>query len=209
MKALGRPRSFDRDQALRSAMEVFWARGFDATTLQELLTAMGGLTPPSFYAAFGSKEDVFLEAVDLYQRQIGGRIQQACEEPATAREAIEAMLREGVNALTAPGLPRGCLLLGAMNCTNPRIQAHLVEMRCRAPEMIRRRLERGVRDGDVPSGLDLAGMASFYGDEPSRAVLMRAVDGAMAAWDALVSPARAASRTRRKPRRSRRSRAAV
>jgi AcrR family transcriptional regulator len=215
MTPLGRPRSFDRDHALRSAMEVFWARGYDATTLQDLLTAMGGLTPPSFYAAFGSKERVFLEAVELYQRQIGGRIMQAYSEPPTARAAIEAMLREGVNTLTTPGLPRGCLLIGAMNCTNPTIQAHLHEMRCQAPELIHRRLERGVDDGDVPAGLDLVGIASFYAtvihglgvrarDEPSRAVLMRAVDGAMAAWDALVSPARTSGTGRKPARRSRR-----
>jgi hypothetical protein len=104
-----------------------------------------------------------------------------------------------------------------MSCTNPTVQAHLLEMRCQAPEMIRGRLERGVREGDVPPGLDLAGMASFYAtvihglgvrarDEPSRALLMRAVDGAMAAWDGLVSPARA-SRARRKPLRRHRRRA--
>ena len=218
MTPLGRPRSFDRDQALRSAMEVFWARGYDATTLQDLLTAMGGLTPPSFYAAFGSKEAVFIEAVDLYQRQVGGRIQQAFNEPPTAREAIAAMLREGVNALTTPGLPRGCLLLTAMSCTNPTVQAHLLTMRCQAPAMIRGRLERGVRDGDVPPGLDLAGVASFYAtvihglgvrarDEPSRALLMRAVDGAMAAWDGLVSRASRARRTPVRPRCRRRARA--
>src|SRR5687767_8617357 len=125
MTSSGRPRSFDREQALRSAMEVFWARGYDGTTLQDLQAAMGGIAPPSFYAAFGSKEDLFMEAVDLYRRVVGARSIQALEGPPTARASIEAMLRETVNAFSGRGAPRGCLLVtGAITCASPRIQDH-------------------------------------------------------------------------------------
>ena len=55
MAVRGRPRTFDREQALRSALEVFWERGYDGATLEELQAAMGGIAPPSFYAAFRSK----------------------------------------------------------------------------------------------------------------------------------------------------------
>jgi AcrR family transcriptional regulator len=55
MATRGRPRTFDRDDALRRAMTVFWARGYEGATLDELKEAMGGITSPSFYAAFGSK----------------------------------------------------------------------------------------------------------------------------------------------------------
>src|SRR4051794_34171198 len=58
----GRPRSFDRDQALARAMQVFWEKGYEAASMQDLLTAME-ISSPSLYAAFGDKEALFLEAV--------------------------------------------------------------------------------------------------------------------------------------------------
>src|SRR6202043_1716034 len=68
MTQRGRPRSFDRQAALRQAMQVFWALGYEGATLNELQEAMGGIAPTSFYAAFGSKEELFREAVELYSR---------------------------------------------------------------------------------------------------------------------------------------------
>lgn len=210
MAVRGRPRSFDREEALRSALDVFSERGYDATTLQDLQAAMGGITPPSFYAAFGSKEQLFREAVELYRTTHGERPLRALEGEPTARAGIEAMLREAVSIFAAPGSARGCLvILAGMNCTNPDVQAHLLAMRAQIPEMIRKRFERAVRDGDLPAGLDTAGMASFYAtvihgiaararDGASRKALSAVVDGALAAWDGLTaSPARRARERRR------------
>jgi AcrR family transcriptional regulator len=72
MAKRGRPAGFDRAYALERAMEVFWARGYEGATLEDLQAAMGGISPPSFYHAFGSKEALFKEAVDLYVATIGG-----------------------------------------------------------------------------------------------------------------------------------------
>lgn len=58
MAPRGRPRSFDRDQALERVMQVFWAKGYEGAQLTDLVAAIG-ITPPSFYAAFGSKEAAF------------------------------------------------------------------------------------------------------------------------------------------------------
>jgi AcrR family transcriptional regulator len=69
MAKAGRPRSFDRQEALRRAMNVFWALGYEGTTLVDLLEAMENITPTSFYAAFGSKEE--LQRVPLSKRSCG------------------------------------------------------------------------------------------------------------------------------------------
>src|SRR5688500_13596233 len=75
----GRPRSFDRDTALGQAMEVFWAKGYEGTSISDLTEAMG-INPPSLYAAFGDKERLFLEAIDRYQVARGASCPY-CDEP--------------------------------------------------------------------------------------------------------------------------------
>jgi AcrR family transcriptional regulator len=201
MAQRGRPRSFDREQALQQAMEVFWALGYESATLADLQTAMGGITAPSFYAAFGSKEELFREAVDLYCRTVGTATVHALTKPTTARASIKAMLRGAVDSFCGPDKPRGCLIvLGTMTCARAsrKVRDHLLTMRLQRGEHIRQRLERGVEEGDLPAGLDLAALAFFYTtvllglavqarDGASCEELMAAVDGAMAAWGKLVA----------------------
>jgi AcrR family transcriptional regulator len=196
----GRPRSFDRDEALRQAQTLFWAHGYEGVTLSDLQTAMGGITAPSFYAAFGSKEDLFREVVELHRQCEGRAPVEALNGSATARQAIEDMLRAAAKGFTQPGKPSGCLLLvGAMNCAhaNRGIAGYLQDVRLQRQKVIRQRLRRGLRDGDLPTGVDLGALAFFYlavldglalqaRDGASRKALMAAIDGAMAAWDALV-----------------------
>jgi len=203
MAARGRPRTFDREQALRSAMDVFWARGYDGTTLEELQAAMGGIAPPSFYAAFGSKDRLFREAVDLYRARMSERIGTALDRP-TAREGIAGLLRVATDQFCSDTGPRGCLvLLGALTCSraDKDAQAHLDALRHEGTEMIRLRLTRAVSDGDLPGGTPVAAMASFYTTVlhglavraragASRKELIASVDAAMAAWDPLVDKTR-------------------
>lgn len=208
MAARGRPRTFDREQALRSAIEVFWARGYEGATLEELQTAMGGIAPPSFYAAFGSKDALFREAVMLYYGRMRERIMAALEAP-TAKEGIEALMREGIEQFSTGDGPKGCLIvLGALNCTRANKDAHdyLYELRQQGQEVIRQRLARGVADGDLPANTPVSEMSFFYltvmhglavraRDGASRQALMGAARSAMAAWDPMVNAARRARRT--------------
>jgi AcrR family transcriptional regulator len=210
MARRGRPRSFDREDALRRAMEVFWALGYEGATLTGLQEAMGGITAPSFYAAFGSKEDLFREAVELYSKTLGVPMMKALAEEPTARASLEALLQAAVEAFCRPGKPRGCLLvLGAINSmpANKSVRDHLRGLRARRQKVIQERLQRGVAEGELPSGLDLGALASFYTtvvdglaiqarDGASRKTLTYAVRCAMAAWDTVVAESRVSVRTR-------------
>jgi AcrR family transcriptional regulator len=201
MPKRGRPRGFDRDEALRQAMEVFWEKGYEGASLDDLQAAMGGINPPSFYAAFGSKEQLFLEAIRLYAETVGAKPMRALLEAPTARGAVEAMLRESASVFCSRDTPRGCLVvLGAINCTpaGKNIQEHMCGYRMQAPALIRQRLERGAAEGDLPPALDPEPLASFYAavlmglsirarDGASREELDSAIDCAMAAWDALLT----------------------
>jgi AcrR family transcriptional regulator len=198
----GRPPTFDRDEALRGAMMVFWEKGYEGTSLDDLLAAMGMSSPPSFYAAFGSKERLFFEAVELNSQTFGLRPIQALEAARTARDGVRAMLRASVEIFTGAETPAGCLVfLGAVNCApvSKSIQDRMVGYRAQVSNVIRNRLARGMADGDVPSGIDLEPVVSLYAtllnglplrarDGASRTELLVGVEAAMTAWDQLTKP---------------------
>jgi AcrR family transcriptional regulator len=204
-RARGRPRSFDRDKALLAAVRVFRERGYEGATLADLQEAMGGISPPSLYAAFGSKEELFREAVSLYVASTGHAGRCALEAPRTStRDAIEQVMRATVAAITKTGEPRGCMLvLGALNCTSEDADGaaaseHLHRLRLTSYRSIADRIRRGIREGDVPRGTDADGLATFVTalinglsvlarDGASRAALNAAVDRAMRAWEATVA----------------------
>jgi AcrR family transcriptional regulator len=201
----GRPRGFDRAEALRHAMRLFWAKGFDGASMADLTAAMG-INPPSLYAAFGSKEALFREATDLYSETEGVDIWRSLHQPATARQAVEGFLRESAAAFSRAGDPPGCLIvLGALNSNgnNAAICEDLRQRREANVAELRTRLEAAVREGELPAGIDCEAIAVFYvtvqqgmsiqaRDGASYARLLAAADGAMAAWDSLTagSPAK-------------------
>ena len=213
MASRGRPRSFDRDAALRSAMELFWTRGYDGTSLEELLQAMGGLTPPSFYAAFGSKEQLFQEVVDLYRCTVGDAPVRALAL-ASVRDAIEGMLRGTMEVFDCGCKERGCLIvLGAPTRTRTNAAAHdrLRAMRREPETMIRKRLQRAIAEGELPAGTPIDDIAAFYTtimhglavrarDGMPRRAMLATVDAAMAAWDSLTTPPGARKTTRARKR---------
>ncbi|MBO8195897.1 TetR/AcrR family transcriptional regulator [Streptomyces oryzae] len=199
--ARGRPRAFDRDAALERAMHVFWERGYEATTMAELTEAMG-IRPPSLYAAFGSKEGLFREAVELYERTDGTVSRDALAGAPTAREGVRDALRGNVIRYTAPDRPRGCMIVhAATNCApeNEGVRALLAEDRRATERMFRERVDRGIAEGDVPPGTGSGTLGAFYAtvlfglsmqakDGVPRSELLAVVDAAVAAWDTLTAP---------------------
>ncbi|WP_163506228.1 TetR/AcrR family transcriptional regulator [Fodinicola acaciae] len=199
MATRGRPRTFDRDAALRAAMEVFWARGYEGTSISDLTAAMG-INSPSLYAAFSCKEALFREAVELYGKVEGGTSERAFKRAKTAREAVETMLRDNVEIYANPATPPGCMVVLAATVSNPENEAvrdFLADARREFVDMLSQRLKQGVADGDLPAHADIAAIAEFYAtvqhglsirsrDGSDAATLSKVVDGAMAAWDALV-----------------------
>jgi hypothetical protein len=139
--------------------------------------------------------------VELYKKTHGAPTLRALAEGPTARESIEAMLYAAADSFSLPNTPHGCMLMhGALNCmrANRNVEDHLRNLRSLRQKIIRRRLRRGVTEGDLPPGLDLTALASFYTtlldglsiqarDGASRKALKAAVGCAMAAWDKLVA----------------------
>ncbi|AKQ16014.1 TetR family transcriptional regulator [Pseudomonas aeruginosa] len=200
MAKRGRPCGFDREQALRRALDVFWEAGYEGATMAALKEAMGGICAPSMYAAYGSKEALFRSAVELYLSQECQLSKGAFALP-TARESIAALLESAAVSYTTEGKPRGCLVdLSTTNFSpaNKGVEDYLRDHRRRAARLLRERFARGVADGDVPAGADLDALTSFY-SSVLQGLSIQARDGAscqqllaigrcaMAAWDSLLA----------------------
>src|SRR5260370_41390255 len=106
-RSRGRPRAFDREVALDRALHLFWTRGFDGTSISDLTDALE-INPPSLYAAFGSKEELFREALGLYVRAYGIPVERAIAEEKTALDAVGRILREAARLFPAGATPGGC-----------------------------------------------------------------------------------------------------
>src|ERR671935_82642 len=150
-KQRGRPREFDRDEALERAMRLFWSRGYEATSISDLTQAMD-ITPPSLYGAFGDKKRLFLEAVERYEQEAGSFARKALTSEPTAELAIRRLLLEAAKSFADPKNPKGCLMvLGATNCAieSTDIFEALAERRRNAENAVRARIATGQKAGEL------------------------------------------------------------
>lgn len=165
MARTGRPREFDRDQAVEAAMLLFWAQGYEPTSVHQLRDCMGGISAASFYAAFGSKEALFREAVTHYLETYGQATASLMDVSLPPREAIEMTLRRSARMQTTAAHPLGCLIvLGASNCSpeNRHIEALLMSERTRNRRAIEGHLARAVASGELPLTADAAMLARVF-----------------------------------------------
>ena len=161
-KPRGRPRSFDRGRALERAMHLFWRRGYEATSVSDLTRVMG-INPPSLYAAFGDKESLYLEALGRYQERRAESMAKWFEEEPTAKAAVRRLLTEAARELARSGAPRGSMLvLSATQCSGDSLQTKLAGRRARMRAMLKARIERGVREGELPRATDIEALVDFY-----------------------------------------------
>jgi AcrR family transcriptional regulator len=194
-------RAFDRDQALDAALREFWRHGYETTSVAALTRAMG-INPPSMYAAFGDKRQLFGEVVQRYADTYGDYTARALAEP-TARRAVETLLRLAAAAYTDPGHPPGCLVInGATNCTPAaaEVKAELRGFRERAKQSLVDKVNADVATGRLAADTDAVALATFYAsvvqgmcvqscDGAGHAELDRVADTALRAWPAEPRPA--------------------
>ncbi|KAF1048289.1 MAG: HTH-type transcriptional repressor ComR [Herbaspirillum frisingense] len=170
IRTRGRPRSFDREQALQQAMQVFWSKGYEGTTMADLTEAIG-VKAPSLYAAFGDKNALFREAVDFYSRTVSAEPLRQLQAGNGIHEDLYGMLRASVRMYSgksgAPGLPtgRGCMVvISAINCApeNAEHSDALSQRRHKRRNEIRARLLRAQREGEIRADADVTALGDFY-----------------------------------------------
>lgn len=190
----GRPRTFDIDKALETALHLFWQHGYEGASISLLAEAMG-INVPSLYAAFGNKEQLFLKTIERYSEQNGCMYLDSLPKP-TSREVARAILEGEVELVTREGTPDGCLMVQGALVTSPNsepIRKMMADMRGMAEGWMRDRFQRAKEEGDLPADADPAALACYLMTLNSglavqarsgvtRDLLMKVVDIAMVSW---------------------------
>lgn len=160
----GRPKGFDRQEALAKAMLLFWENGYVATSISDLTKALG-ITTPSLYCAFGDKATLFNECIDYYLAHEACPIITIMKQAKTAKVAIELLMYDTAKKLAQPDKPSGCMLITAtMNGTKQIEEVHqnVQEKRHKYQEILLDRLEQGIKEGDISPETSIQAIADFY-----------------------------------------------
>jgi AcrR family transcriptional regulator len=172
-KPRGRPRSFDEAEALEKATQVYWSKGYDGVTIDDLVAGMG-VGRPSLYAVFGDKRTLFLRVLKDYAEKKGALAAKALLSPRTLRDSLAAFLRHAVETATEKGAARGCLLV----CVAPlvddaEVRQFLQNAAAHAVGLVEGRFRDAISAGEIPSDFPVAVRASQVMDF-GRGLTMRA-----------------------------------
>lgn len=199
----GRPRAFDREAALDTAMRLFWLKGYDATSISDLTDAMG-IGSPSLYASFGSKDGLYAEALKHYAKQHEALVFTRFFDAQTAREAVQGLLVDTAQSLTSDlfDVPYGCMvtLSTVDRDAHPELNELVRASRAVTLERLKARLADGVSSGEIPAQVDIHalsrflqtvqnGMSILARDGAGRQELVDVAALAMAGWDARLAAA--------------------
>ncbi|MBM7845340.1 TetR/AcrR family transcriptional regulator [Herpetosiphon giganteus] len=175
----GRPRTFDRQAALEAAMELFWRHGYEGTSIADLTTAMG-FTPPTLYAAFGSKEDLYREVIQFFLLRSERRRMEAALEQSSAYAMLRSYLYAAAENFTDPHTPAGCMVAtAALQCAteNQPIAQEVARIRQQMLLAFVERLNEAKTSGELPTTIDALALANFY-TAIVQGMSVQAIDGA-------------------------------
>lgn len=206
MAAMGRPRTFDRDKAVEGAMHIFWQNGYASTSLSQLKAGIGnGISAPSFYAAFGSKEALFQECAQRYVSTYALVTESLWEVGLAPRDAIEMALRRSAKMQCEHGHPKGCMVglgvISAPSDENAAVVAPLTRSRARTRAGIVACVKRGIESSELRADTNehvlstvfdsfLLGLSTLARDGARYSVLDAAITQVMLVWDASRTNAR-------------------
>ena len=160
---MGRPQKFDREKVLRKAMELFWNKGFGATSMADLVGAMD-LRPGSIYAEFGSKSGLLMAVIDFYGEESLGAVRETLQSNRDVRKGLDGLFQNMIVEMTAEEKPKGCLLLNVLlelstidDAAGARVRGHLSGIQ----DAIRDALKNAQEAGELSVGKKVHEAAVF------------------------------------------------
>jgi len=169
----GRPRSFDERDALEKATQVFWSKGYDGVTIDDLVAGMG-VGRPSLYAVFGDKRTLFLRALKDYAEKKGALAAKALLSPQKLRDSLAAFLRHVVVTATEKGSATGCLLVCvAPVVDDPEVRQFLRNAAAGGAALVEGRFRDAISAGEIPSDFPVA-VRAIQVTDLARGLTMRA-----------------------------------
>jgi AcrR family transcriptional regulator len=160
----GRPRSFDELEALEKATQVFWSKGYDGVTIDDLVAGMG-VGRPSLYAVFGDKRTLFLRVLREYAGTKGALAAKALLSPQHLRDSLANFMRYAVESATEEGCPVGCLLVCvAPLVDDPEVRQFLQDAAAATVALLERRFRDGISAGEIRSDFPVAARATQVTD---------------------------------------------
>jgi TetR/AcrR family transcriptional regulator, transcriptional repressor for nem operon len=158
---MARPREFDELAVLRRAMETFWNKGFEATSMTDLTDSMG-VSRSSLYAAFGDKDRLFARALELYLTDISAERVELLRKATSVREGLRDFFEHHIRVALDPRTPLGCLVVNtALEMeTVAETTAERLSSRARVGEAaVRELIERGRQAGEIDPSKDARSLA--------------------------------------------------
>lgn len=165
MPKTGRPREFNRNEAIFNAMLLFWEQGFESTSLAQLRETMGNISASSFYTTFKSKEALFEEVIKMYMDTFGQVTFCLKDSSLNPKQAIEQALRQSAKMQTEDGHPQGCLLvLSATTCSveNAHIRDMLSKQRKLTRDWLKGCIQNAVEKGQLQKSTDVDMLATVF-----------------------------------------------
>ena len=163
-RSRGRPRSFDREQVLSAAAKVFWARGYNAASIEDLTEALG-IKRSSLYHEFGGKEALFLAAIDHYIDELVMPCLERLEKGRSLSVDLSDFFDAILDLTCSPDGPKGCLvatvLADAAESSAP-FRAKLTECLEALDEIFARRFEKARQSGDLPHDVNVDALAQIF-----------------------------------------------
>lgn len=160
---IGRPLEFDPDLALDAAMHQFWSKGYESTSMQDLLATMS-LSKSSLYQAFGGKQQLFRQCVARYADQFSQMLRDGLSSAPSGRRFIEDFLDSALADVSGQTQPRGCLVMNTASefaQNDPVIARDVARSIERFRNVLRAAVERAQREGDISLEHDAQTLANF------------------------------------------------
>ncbi len=168
VRSPGRPRGFDREKVLCKALKLFWEQGYMQTTMAQLCDVMD-IRSPSLYCAYGSKADLFLEALKYYKEKYWSEAFAQFLATDNLYEATKKLFDDTARILLAPDAPCGCLTVYSAMTLPPKekeILQTIAKMRSDTKKIFREKLKDAVRSGQIPADSNIpaitGALANFF-----------------------------------------------